>query len=423
MANPATAASTRKPSKWSMVGKDPRAIPIDEIDLSHPGIWEANEHLPFLARLREEAPVHYCRHSAVGPYWSVMKHADIMAVDTSPAIYSSEPTIGIVDMLPEYAAPSFIAMDPPRHQARRKAVQPVVAPENLKKLSATIRRRAAAILDELPVEEEFDWVERVAVDLTTRMLATLFDFPFDDRYRLAYWSDMATAIPGGGVAESHEHRWRVLNECLSRFTELRDERVGKPPANDLLSMLAHDAATRAMPPAEFLGNLLLLIVGGNDTTRNSISGGVLALNEFPEEYGKLRGDPALIPNMVAEIIRWQTPLAHMRRTAKVDTELRGRRIKAGDKVVMWYASGNRDAEIFERPDEFRIDRPNARRHLSFGFGIHRCMGNRLAELQLRILWEEILQRFHRVEATGAPKRVYSSFINGYAELPVVLHPL
>ncbi len=423
MADAVSAAPARKPGKWSMVGKDPRTMPIADIDLSHPGIWEANEHLPFLARLREQAPVHYCRHSAVGGYWSVMKHGDIMAVDTAHAIYSSEPTIGIVDMLPEFDAPSFIAMDPPRHNAQRKVVQPAVAPENLKKLSGAIRRRAAGILDELPVGEEFDWVERVSVDLTTRMLATLFDFPFEDRRKLAYWSDMATAIPGGGIAESHAHRWRVLSECLACFSELRRERIDQPPANDLLSMLAHGEATRDMPPMEFLGNILLLIVGGNDTTRNSISGGVVALNEFPDEYGKLRRDPSLIPNMVSEIIRWQTPLAYMRRTAKVDAELRGQRIGAGEKVVMWYASGNRDPDVFECPDDFRIDRPNARRHLSFGFGIHRCMGNRLAELQLRILWEEILKRFHRVEVTGAPRRVYSSFVNGYAKLPVVLHPL
>ncbi len=422
--------NSRKPSKWSMVGKDPHAIPIDEIDLSHPGVWEANEHLPFLARLREEAPVHYCRHAAVGPYWSVMKHRHIMEVDTSPSVFSSEPTIGIVDMLPEFDAPSFIAMDPPRHNALRKVVQPVVAPENLKKLSATIRRRAADILDNLPTGEEFDWVERVSIDLTTRMLATLFDFPFEDRYQLTYWSDMATAIPGGGVAESHEHRWRALQDCLARFTELwngrarlGEEEGDQPPRADLLSMLARGEATRNMPPMEFLGNILLLIVGGNDTTRNSISGGILALNQFPGEYEKLRRDPSLIPNMVSEIIRWQTPLAYMRRTAKVDTDLAGQRIKAGDKVVMWYASGNRDAEVFDAPDDFRIDRANARRHVSFGFGIHRCMGNRLAELQLRILWEEILKRFHMVEVTGEPKRVYSSFVNGYTQLPVRLHPL
>ena len=423
MPDTVTDGSSRKPSKWSMVGKDPRTMPIEDIDLSHPGIWEANEYLPFLERVRNDAPVHYCRNSAVGPYWSVMKYKDIMQVDTSPDIYSSEPTVGIVDALQEFDAPSFIAMDPPRHNEQRKVVQPVVAPDNLKSLSGIIRRRAAGILDQLPLNEEFDWVERVSVDLTTRMLATLFDFPFEQRHKLTYWSDMATAIPGGGVASSHDHRWQALQECLECFTELRNQRVNGPPGNDLLSMLAQGEATRDMPPTEFLGNMILLIVGGNDTTRNSISGGVVALNRFPDEYEKLRRDPSLIPNMVSEIIRWQTPLAYMRRSAKVDTELHGQKIRAGDKVVIWYASGNRDPEVIERPDDFWIDRPNARRHLSFGFGIHRCMGNRLAEMQLRILWEEILKRFHRVEMTGEPKRVYSSFINGYMELPVVLHPL
>ena len=419
---PSRRGAGRGLSKWSMVGRDPWTMPIADIDLSHPGIWKTGEYLPFLARLRRDAPVHYCRNSAVGPYWSVLKFRDIMEVDTSPAIYSSEPTIGIVDLLPEYDAPSFIAMDPPRHGRQRKTVQPVVAPDNLQKLSGTIRRRAANILDELPAGEEFDWVERVSVELTTRMLATLFDFPFEDRYKLTYWSDMTTAIPGAGVAESYEHRWEALRECLVCFTELFNERAQLPLAPDMVSMLAHGEATRNMPPMEFLGNLLLLIVGGNDTTRNSISGGVLALNRFPGEYDKLRRDHSLIPNMVSEIIRWQTPLAYMRRTAKVDTELRGQKISAGDKVVMWYASGNRDEEVIEQPDDFRIDRPNARRHLSFGFGIHRCMGNRLAELQLRILWEEIVKRFHFVEVTGEAERIYSSFVNGYARLPVTLHP-
>ena len=189
-----------------------------------------------------------------------------------------------------------------------------------------------------------------------------------------------------------------------------------------MSMLAHGQATRNMPPDEFLGNLILLIVGGNDTTRNSISGGVVALNENPTEYGKLRNDVSLIPNMVSEIIRWQTPLAYMRRTVIQDTELGGKKIKAGDKVIMWYVSGNRDEEVIERPNDFWIDRPNARHHLSFGFGIHRCMGNRLAEMQLRVLWEEIMQRFQFVEIVGEPQRVYSSFIKGYTRLPVVLHP-
>lgn len=410
-------------SRWSMVGKDPYAMPLEKIDLSHPGIWAANEFLPFLDRLREEDPVHYCAESAVGPYWSVMKFRDIMEVDTSPHIYSSEPTIGIVDTWDEFTLPMFIAMDPPKHDEQRRIVQPVVAPANLAKLEGVIRERACDILDHLPAGEEVDWVESVSIELTTRMLATLFDFPFEDRRLLTHWSDLATAIPGGGVVESHQERWAGLQECLAYFTRLWNERVNREPGNDLVSMLAHGEATRGMRPMEYLGNIILLIVGGNDTTRNSISGGVLALNENPAEYDKLRADPGLIPGMVSEIIRWQTPLAYMRRTALKDAELRGKRIGKGDKVVMWYASGNRDEEEIERADEFIIDRSRPRRHLSFGFGLHRCMGNRLAEMQLRILWEEIMRRFSRIEVTGEPERVYSSFVKGYTKLPVVAHPL
>jgi cytochrome P450 len=404
-----------------MVGKDPYAMPLADIDLSHPGIWQANEYLPFLERLRNEDPVHYCRQSAVGPYWSVLKYKDIMEVDTSPQVYSSEPTIGIVDTFEEFTLPAFIAMDPPKHDEQRRVVQGVVAPTNLKNLEGLIRQRVCTILDGLPVGEEIDWVKQVSIELTTQMLATLFDFPFEDRYKLTYWSDAATAIPGGGVVETQAQRWEAIQECLAYFTRLWNERVNREPGNDLVSMLAHGEATKNMPPMEYLGNVILLIVGGNDTTRNSISGGVVALNENPAEYDKLRKNPGLIPNMVSEIIRWQTPLAYMRRTAKVDTVLRDKHIKAGDKVIMWYASGNRDEEVIPRANEFLIDRPNARQHLSFGFGVHRCMGNRLAEMQLRIVWEEILQRFHSIEVVGAPELVYSSFVKGYSRLPVVIH--
>ena len=409
-------------SKWSMVGKDPYSMPLEKIDLSHPGIWQANEFIPFLKRLRDEDPVHFCSQSAVGPYWSVMKYKDIMEVDTSPEIYSSEPTIGIIDQFEEFTLPSFIAMDPPKHDEQRRIAQPVVAPANLKNLELIIRERVCKILDELPVGSELDWVKHVSIELTTQMLATLFDFPFEDRHKLTYWSDMTTAIPGrGGVANTHEERWGAIQECLEYFQRLWDERAKKSPGFDLVSMLAHGEATKNMPPMEFLGNLLLLIVGGNDTTRNSMSGGVVALNENPAEYEKLRKNTDLIGNMVSEIIRWQTPLAHMRRTATQDTTLRDKDIKAGDKVVMWYVSGNRDEDVLERPNDFWIDRPNARQHLSFGFGIHRCMGNRLAEMQLRILWEEIMDRFEFIEVVGKPERVYSSFVKGYTKLPVVIH--
>lgn len=404
------------------LSEDPLKVSLDKVDISRPELWVNNSFWTYFERMRKEDPVHYCADcEEFGPYWSVTKYKDIMHVDTSHDIFSSDGAITIADQDEDFVLPMFIAMDPPRHDAQRMVASPVVAPSNLALLESTIRERAGKIMDSLPVGEEFNWVDKVSIELTTQMLATLFDFPFEDRQKLTRWSDVATANENMDIVESEESRRAELIECLEYFTNLWNQRVNAPPSNDLISMLAHGESTKNMEPMEYLGNLILLIVGGNDTTRNSITGGVLALNENPDEYQKLRDNPGLIPNMVSEIIRWQTPLAHMRRTALVDTELGGKHIKAGEKVVMWYVSGNRDDEVIERANEFLIDRKKARQHLSFGFGIHRCMGNRLAEMQLRIVWEEILKRFHTVEVVGEPVRVPSAFVKGYTELMVKLH--
>jgi cytochrome P450 len=403
--------------------RDANSVPLDQIQIWNPDRFRDNTIWPYFARLRREDPVHYTPESPHGPFWSVTKFDDIMYVDTHHDIFSSETGITIDDEDVEFELPMFIAMDPPKHDLQRKTVSGVVAPPNLVKLEETIRERAGGILDALPRNETFNWVERVSIELTTQMLATLFDFPFEERSKLTYWSDLITADETSGLYESEDHRRAELLKCLEYFTVLWNQRVNTVGGSDLISMLAHGESTRNMPPMEYLGNLILLIVGGNDTTRNSISGGVVALNQNPDQYAKLRKDPALIPNMVSEIIRWQTPLAHMRRRALVDTELRGKKIKKGDKVVMWYVSGNRDEEAIPNPDVFMIDRPKARQHLSFGFGIHRCMGNRLAEMQLRVVWEEIMKRFHTVELVGEPVRVRSNFVKGYSHVPVRVHPV
>ena len=409
---------------------DPWSVPLGQVDPARAELFRRNIVLSFFQRLRQEDPVHFHEDSLFGPYWSVTSYEHIKHVDMHHEVYSSASGISIFDGNADFRTPMFIAMDPPKHDEQRKAVAPVAGPRNLAMLEPDIRRRVCEILDGLPVGEEFDWVQRVSIELTTQMLAALFDFPFEERYKLTRWSDVATNGPESGVVESIEQRRTELLECLTRFTELWHERAARAePGRDLISMLAHGASTRDMVhrPMEYLGNLILLIVGGNDTTRNSISGGVLALNQHPEQYQKLRAsvsqdDTSLIPNMVAEIIRWQTPLTHMRRTALADTELNGKTIRAGDKVVMWYLSGNRDEQVFANADDFVIDRSNARSHMSFGFGIHRCMGNRVGEMQLRVLWEEIMKRFAKVEVVGEAVRTRHIFIRGFTELPVRLIP-
>ena len=414
---------------WAIdVDADPWDIPLEEMDPAHPELFRANKVLPWFERLRAESPVHRCANSQFGKFWSITRYDDVKYVDTHHDLFSSDinnggirlggrPLEGPPD--PMFHLPMFIMADPPVHEQQRKAVAPMFAPSKLGRLAELIRRRAARILDELPRDETFNWVRRVSVELTGQMLATLFDVPQQDRHKLIHWSDTVERIADPDYFETAEEGFRELWTCFEYFNAIWQERAAKADqGEDLISFLARGEATRSMSPSEFLGNILLLIVGGNDTTRNSISGGVLALNRFPGEFEKLKANPGLIPNMVPEIVRWQSPVAHMCRTAMADTEIRGTRIRKWDKLCIWYLSGNRDERHVPEPNRFWIERPQVRSHLAFGFGIHRCLGNRLAEMQLGIIWEEILKRFREVEVVGEPKYLYSNFIRGITELPV-----
>ncbi len=401
------------------------ALPLEKVNPAQPALFQADAMWPYFERLRREDPVHYTAESEFGSYWSITKFNDIVAIDTNHQVFSSDYTRGGITIAGGTTTfeplPMFIAMDPPRHDVQRKAVSPAVAPAQLAQMAPQIRERAAGILDSLPIGKEFDWVDLVSKELTAMTLATLFGAPQKDRRQITHWSDVVTAVPmKGGLVETFDEKLKIFDEYNAYFVGLWNEKVNAPPMPDMISMLAHHPETREMAPREYFGNVVLLTVGGNDTTRNTISGSVLALNRNPDQYAKLRAHPELIPNMVSETIRWQTPLAHMRRTAVQDYEFQGKKIREGDKVVMWYVSGNRDDEVIERPNDYIIDRDRARHHVSFGFGIHRCVGNRVAELQLTIIWEEILKRFPEITVTAEPKRTYSTFVKGYETLPVVI---
>jgi cytochrome P450 len=385
------------------------------IDVSDPKLYQDDNWRPLFARLRRDDPVHYCEASPFGPYWSVTRYDDIFQVELDHENYSSSSELGgtqIADQPKGQEIASFLRMDPPGHTAQRRTVAPIVAPSNLANLESLIRTRTCDVLDALPRHETFDWVSRVSTDLTNMMLATLFDFPWADRHKLTWWSDVAIANVDApdAVVHSGEERMAELTRMAEYFRRLWNARADAAPTFDLISMLAHSEATRHLEPHQFIGTMALLIVGGNDTTRNSMSAGLMALVENPDQFDLVRSRRELIPALVSETIRYHSPVLHMRRTARNDVELAGRKIARGDKVVMWYISGNRD--------EDRIDRAKPRQHLAFGAGIHRCVGDRLAEQQLRILWEEILRRDLRFEITGPPKRLYSNFIRGIRSLPV-----
>jgi cytochrome P450 len=420
------------------------SVPLEALNPAQAELFQNDAQWPYFERLRREDPVHFTPESEYVAHWGVTKYNDIMTVDTNHDVFSSEGGITlppseatIQRMMQEGGGPGadgglfgdgqqnqgsnmFIAMDPPKHDAQRKTVSPAVSPHNLAIMEPLIRERCAAILDSLPIGEPFDWVDKVSMELTAMTLATLFDMPQADRRKLTHWSDVVMARPGTGIVDSWEEKRTEMFAYGSYFLNLWNERVNAPPAGDMISMLAHGEATKNMNQFEYLGNVILLTIGGNDTTRNTISGSVYALNKFRDQYAKLREHPELIPSMVSETIRWQTPLAHMKRVAKTDFDLNGKKIRAGDAVVMWYVSGNRDDEMIERPNDYVIDRPRARQHLSFGFGIHRCVGNRVAELQLRVIWEEILKRFPEITVIEEPERTLSNFVKGYRSMQVVI---
>ena len=399
----------------------------DPFDVSRPELYAENTFEPVFRQLRAEAPIHYVTDSAFGPYWSVSTYKPIVHIEALPKIFSSSWTYGGISIAfdpetpieHEVRMPMFIAMDPPDHTAQRRTIAPSFGPSEVAAMKEEVRIRTGEVLDSLPIGAPFDWVQRVSIELTTGMLAKLFDFPWEQRQKLTEWSDIGGDIERVHSSEGMLQRVAALTEMGMAFAGLWQQKAANP-GKDLISVMMRSDAMSHMSEQEFIGNLILLIVGGNDTTRNSMSAFAYGLNKYPEERPKLEADPGLIPNAVQELIRWQTPLAHMRRTVEEDTEVDGVAMKKGDKVVMWYISANRDEKVFPDGEHIRVDRENARRHLSFGYGIHRCVGARVAELQLVTLLEEMAKRRLRANVIGEPTRVPACFVHGYKSLTVEL---
>jgi cytochrome P450 len=401
-------------------------------DVSRSDIYYNDTWQPIFKEMREAGPLHYIPESPFGPYWAVVQHKAIQHIEALPDIFSSsweKGGITILERLSEeqlaemgrekFELPMFIAMDRPQHTGQRRTVAPKFTPSGMAEMESEIRQRTGELLDTLPRGKVFDWVDTVSIELTTGMLAILFGFPWEDRRLLTYWSDWSGDTELATVRDLDEMRQGILREMGAYFQSLWIERaMDKEPRDDLISMMIHSPAMNQMSPHEFMGNLVLLIVGGNDTTRNTMSGIIHGFDRFPDQRKKFEQHPELIPNAVQECIRYQTPLAHMRRTCTEDTEVFGQQIKAGEKVVLWYISANRDEEVFENPDQLDIERENARRHLAFGYGIHRCVGARLAELQLRVLLEEMHKRRMRVHVAGDVERVRANFVHGFRKLEV-----
>ncbi len=401
-------------------------------DISRSDIYFEDRWQPIIKEMQEAGPLHYIPESPYGPYWAVVGHKAIQHIEALPDVFSSSWEHGGITILERLSdeelaeskadrreLPMFIAMDRPEHTGQRRTVAPKFTPSAMTDMEEEIRQRTGELLDSLPRGETFDWVDKVSIELTTGMLAILFGFPWEDRRLLTFWSDWSGDTELAGVRELDELRWEFLHEMAAYFQSLWIERThDKEPGNDLISMMIHSEAMNQMRPEEFIGNLVLLIVGGNDTTRNSMSGFIHALDKFPDQRKLFEQNPDLIPNAVQEMLRVQTPLAHMRRTCTEDTEVFGQKIKKGDKVVLWYLAANHEESVFPDPHKLDITRENARRHIAFGYGIHRCVGARLAELQLRILLEEMHKRRMRVHVAGDVERVRANFVHGFRKLEV-----
>jgi len=407
---------------------------VPSVDLKDPDLYASGIPHEVFARLRRERPVYWNPEADGTGFWALTKYEDIVTVSKDPALFSSarergghrlfnehEQAIGASGD-PSLFQASMISMDPPEHVRYRRMVTPGFGPKRLRDVEGRIRQRVTDLLDRIAATGECEFVSSVAAELPIQTLAELFGVPQEDRLKLFEWSNATIGEDDPELRSSPEHMRACLREMQEYSARLWQDRL-EHPGDDLISMLVHSRIDgEPMSQQGYLTTFVLLVVAGNETTRNSISGGLVALTEFPEQRRQLIENPALIENAVSEIVRWVSPVLHMRRTATRDTEIRAQKIREGDKVVMWYCSANRDEDVFTDPFRFDVCRPKEPTHLGFGTGQHYCLGARLAEVQLRILFEELLRRFPDIEPVGPVKRLRSNFLSGIKSMPVRFTP-
>ena len=394
--------------------------------------WETfinGQPFDIFKRLREEAPIYWHEESLdfEPGFWALTKHEDIVRVSKDPMTFSSAVGGHLMTMGdPEVVDPSAVAaiignmigMDPPDHQIYRKMVAPSFTPKAIRTLEGDMRLKIRELLENVEGKGEFNFVTEISEQLPLWVLCEMMGIPESERPKIR---DLVNNLTDASIQQDPNNAFQIWVNYMELFKMGRDmiEERRKSPTDDLMSVVANTKIEGGELPPELLdGFFLLMVIAGNETTRNTLTGGLMALTDNPEEREKLLKDPSLISNATDEMLRWVTSVIYFRRTATKDTNIRGQDIKAGDKVVMWYGSANRDEDIFEDGHLFRVDRDNAKKHLAFGAGEHLCLGNRLGHMQIRILFEELLDRFPNIHSTSDPVRIPSNFLAGISELKV-----
>ena len=405
---------------------------IAAIDLKDPDLYV--DHVPFevFETLRRDDPVHWNPETGGAGFWALTRYDDIVEVSRRPELFSSankngghrifnENEVGLTNAGDSGIGVPFISRDPPTHSAYRKFVMPALTPKRLEGIEERVGERCKALIDKIPLGEQIDIVPLLSAPLPLLTLADLLDVPFDLWEKLYDWTNAFVGEDDPDFRRSPEAMGATLGEFFEFARDLFDRRRAEP-GPDIASLLANaEIDGEPIPFSEFVANLILTLVGGNETTRNSISHTLSAFAANPAQWDLVRQNPSVLQTAVREMVRYASPVMHMRRTAMADTEIRGRKIARGDKVVMWYISGNRDEAVFEAPPRFDISRPTVP-HIGFGTGQHVCVGWRLAELQLRIVFRQLAERIERIEQIGQPRRFRSNFINGLKNLDLVLAP-